>query len=88
MLAVAANVVWFESAEKALSDPARFMAYLMTYGTAEDIRIVKNHIGDEPFRKSLDDTPPGIMDAQSWAYWNIMADRYPVPPQPKRVVPH
>ena len=33
LLAVAPHVVWFEPAEKALADPIRFLAYLMTYGT-------------------------------------------------------
>jgi hypothetical protein len=87
MLAVAMKVIWFESAEKALSDTARFMAYLMTYGTVDEILIVKKHVGDEPFREALDHAPPGIMDARSWAYWNVMAGRYPVPPRPQRVFP-
>ncbi len=84
MLAVAPNVIWFESAEKALSDPARFMAYLMTYGTTEDILVVRNRIGDVPFLEAVESVPPGIMDERSWAYWNVMAGRYPVPAMPQR----
>lgn len=84
MLAVAPNIIWFESPEKALSDPARFMAYLMTYGTLEDILAVRKQIGEEPFREAITCVPPGIMDERSWAYWNVMADRYPVPPMPTR----
>ncbi len=84
ILAVAPNVIWFESAERALADPIRFLAYLMIYGTPQDIAVVRRYATDDDFREAIEDAPPGIMDARSWAYWNIMADHYPVPPMPKR----
>ncbi|HEX4767364.1 MAG TPA: hypothetical protein VH414_13920 [Lichenihabitans sp.] len=87
MLAIARNVIWFEEPERALAEPFRFMAYLMTYGTAEEIETVRRHVGRAAFVEVMDHIPPGIMDARSWAYWNVMAGRYPPPPLPRRVLP-
>jgi hypothetical protein len=84
LIAVAGRVVWFEPPEVALADTARFLAYLMTYGTAEDIAIVRRHVGEAGFRQALAEAPPGIFDERSWAYWNLLADRYPPPALPKR----
>ena len=84
LLAVARHVIWFEPPENALSDTVRFLAYLTTYGTAEEIAVVRRYADDATFKKALDRAPPGIMDARSWVYWNIMADRYPAPPMPRR----
>jgi hypothetical protein len=84
LMEVAARVIWFELPVTALADPVRFLAYVMTYGTAEDIAIVRRHVGDAGFREALEKAPPGIFDERSWAYWNILADRYPPPPMPER----
>ena len=46
--------------------------------------VVRRYADDATFKKALDRAPPGIMDARSWVYWNIMADRYPAPPMPRR----
>jgi hypothetical protein len=87
LLAVAPRIIWFEPPERALADPIRFLAYLMTYGTLEDIAVVRRHLGPEDFREALEHAPPGIIDERSWAYWNVVAGRYPVPPMPRRVIP-
>ena len=84
---VARYVVWFESPEEALADPVRFLAYLMTYGTSEEIAVVRRYVSLDDFREALEHAPPGIMDERSWAYWNVMTGRYPVPPMPRRVIP-
>ena len=84
---VARYVVWFESPERALADPVRFLAYLMTYGTIEEIAVVRRYVSLDDFREALEHAPPGIMDQRSWAYWNVMTGRYPVPPMPRRVIP-
>ena len=81
---VASRVIWFEPPEKALSDPVRFLTYAMTYGTHEDMNIVRQYVSDEELREVLDHAPPGIFDDRSWAYWNVMLGRYPTPPLPKR----
>lgn len=87
LVAVAPRVVWFEAPETALADPVRFLAYVMTYGTPEDLAVVRRHVGDDGFREALERAPPGIMDARSWAYWNVMAGKDDIPPMPARRFP-
>ena len=87
LLAVAKRVIWFEPPEQALRDPIRFLTYVMTYGTPEDIVAARRHVGKHGFAEALEHAPPGIMDARSWTYWNLMAGRDPVPPMPKRTFP-
>jgi hypothetical protein len=87
LLDVAPRVNWFEPPERALADPIRFLAYVMTYGTIEDIAVVRRYIGPDDFREALEHAPPGIIDERSWAYWNAMTGRYPAPPRPRRHIP-
>jgi hypothetical protein len=87
LLEVARHVIWFEPPEQALADPIRFLAYLMTYGTIEEIVVVERYVGPDDFRAALEQAPPGIMDERSWAYWNVMTGRDPIPPMPERVIP-
>jgi hypothetical protein len=87
LLDVAPRVVWFEPPEQALANPIRFLAYLMTYGTVDDIAVVRRHLDLEDFREALEQAPAGIMDERSWTYWNIMFGRYPAPPMPRRFIP-
>ena len=83
---VASRVLWFEPPEKALSDQVRFLTYAMTYGTHEDMKVVRQHVSDEELLEALAQAPPGIFDARSWAYWNVMLGRYPTPPLPERQI--
>jgi len=85
--AAAERIFWFESAEEALRYPKRFLAYLMTYGTLEDILAAKKDFSDHDFAAVLRDPPPGIFDRRSWAYWNSVYGFEPVPPLPKRMFP-
>ena len=87
LIDLARRVVWFEPPTDALADPIRFLAYLMTYGTTEDVIIGRRHFSDEDFREAIENAPPGILDERSWAYWNVMAGHYPVPPMPRRQLP-
>jgi hypothetical protein len=48
MRTVANRVIWFESAEEALLYPERFLAYLMTYGTKEEVLIARKYFSDHP----------------------------------------
>lgn len=82
--AVARRIIWFEEPEQALADPVRFLAYAMTYATHEDLQVIRRYVTDDDFREALDHAPPGIIDARSWAYWNVRYGRYPVPPAPER----
>jgi hypothetical protein len=68
LLEVVPNVIWFEPPERALADPVRFLAYLMTYGTAEEVAVVMRYVSLEEFREALEHAPPGIFDERSWNY--------------------
>ena len=87
LLKVAPGVIWFESPERALANPIRFLTYLMTYGTADEVAIVMRYVSLEGFREALEQAPPGIFDERSWNYWHLKTGRHPPPPMPKRVIP-
>jgi hypothetical protein len=87
LLRVAPHVMWFESPERALAQPIRFLAYVMTYATAEELEVVRRYVLLDDFREALEQAPAGVMDERSWAYWNTLTGRYPVPPMPRRVIP-
>ena len=87
MMQIAARIVWFEPPEKALADPVRFMAYAMRYATPEDMSALRAHVSDDDFRDAIDRAPPGIVNARSWAYWNLLLGRDTAPPLPVRRLP-
>ena len=84
LLGVARRVVWFEEPARALADPPQFLAHVMVFGTVEDLRALRGIVGADDFREVLEHAPPGIFDARSWAYWNLMCGRSPAPPLPAR----
>jgi hypothetical protein len=81
---VARRVIWFEPPDEAIAFPARFVAYAMTYGLHQDMAVLRRQLSDDDLREALDNAPPGIFDARSWAYWNLKLDRYPPPALPVR----
>jgi len=81
---VARRAVWFQAPDEAMQDVVRFVAYVLTYGTHEDVSILRRYITNEELREAIVHAPPGIFDPRSWAYWNLMIDRYPAPPLPTR----
>lgn len=87
LCAVAERVVWFESAEETLRQPNRFLAYLMTFGTVEEILTVRRYFSAQDFEAVLADAPSGIFDPQSWSYWHGVFHRRPAPPLPQRTIP-
>ena len=64
---IARSLVSFEPPEEALADPVRFMAYAMAHATHEQMRTIWRYVSDAEFRRALDNAPPGIIDARSWA---------------------
>jgi hypothetical protein len=40
----------------------------LTYGTVEDLKALERIVGKDNFCEVLDEAPPGIFDARSWAY--------------------
>lgn len=87
LLSVAPHVIWFEPPEQALSNPIRFLAYVMTYATPEEVAVVRRHVDLDDLREALEHAPPGIIDERSWAYWNAVIGSYPAPPMPRGVIP-
>lgn len=81
---IARRVVWFEAPPEALQDPIRFMAYAMRHATHDEMKALRRYVSDDDLREVLEKAPPGIIDARSWAYWNSVMGRYPVPPMPRR----
>jgi hypothetical protein len=84
LLNVARRVVWFKEPEEALAEPLLFLAHVMTYGTREDLGALRGVVGPSDFAEVLENAPPGIFDARSWAYWHLVCDRGPAPPLPVR----
>ena len=78
------RIIWFESPQQAIAEPIRFLAYAMTYAPHEDVREIHRYVSDDDLREALDNAPPGIMDPRSWAYWNSILGRYPLPPITER----
>jgi hypothetical protein len=87
IIAVARRVIWFEPPEQASKDVIRFLAYVMTYATVDDLAIVWRYFDMSDIKEALDHAPPGIIDNRSWWYWHAMVGRYPPPPLPKRILP-
>ena len=87
LLALARRVVWFQPPETTLRDAPLFVAHLLTYSTPETIRTAKKFISDDSLRACLELAPPGVFDPRSWAYWNTVLGRVPVPPMPIRIIP-
>jgi hypothetical protein len=84
MAAVARRVMWFEVPREAVADPARFLAYAMTYGDHADMEQIRKQVSDDDLRWAISHAPAGILDARSWTYWNLMTGRHPAPPMPER----
>lgn len=82
----AERCVWFEPPETAIAIPARLAAYIFTYGGLEDVRALCSQLKDGDLEQLLDMAPPGVFDARSWAYWNLIVGRYQTPPMPQRAL--
>ena len=84
LLTVAENTVWFKEPAAALANPPHFIAHVLTFGTHDDVKVLRQHVDDDELREALDRAPPGVFDGRSWAYWNLKLGRYPAPPLPQR----
>ncbi len=85
--AIAAKLLWWKSAEDALADPIRLAGQIMTLGTWDDANFARRELGDDLFLTALRNPPPGVFDARSWRYWNLVFGIRPVPPLPTRRIP-
>jgi hypothetical protein len=87
LLWVARRVMWFEEPERALGDTVQLLAHVMVFGSVEDLKALRGIVSKDDYREVLEQAPPGIFDARSWAYWNLVCDRQPTPPLPMRILP-
>lgn len=82
---VARRCVWFRAPAEAVMNPPHFIAYVLTYGTHEDVATLRRCVDDDALRDALAKAPPGIFDARSWSYWHLILNgRSPAPPLPTR----
>jgi hypothetical protein len=82
---VATRCVPLQEPKITLSDTNFFLAHVFAHGELEDINIINRHFNKEALVNALQNAPPGIIDARSWAYWNlILRDLSPPPPMPTR----
>ena len=86
LIRVAKKVVWYESAEEALSDLPAFLIQVMVYGSPADVQAVEQHVPLEEFRRVLENAPPGVFTKDVWQRWH---ERFgmPVPSLPRRRFP-
>jgi hypothetical protein len=69
---------------QALADPVQFLAHVMVFGTIEDLAALREIAGKSEYREVLEHAPPGVFDARSWAYRNLICGRHPAPSLPVR----
>ncbi len=83
---IARKVVWFEKPEMALGDVRTFLAHLMVYGSAADVAVVEKYVGEEEFRKVLEEAPVGVFTQEVWDRWH---ERFSIAkrPLPRRQFP-
>ena len=81
---VAKRLFWWKTPEEALSDPRRFVAQVMVYGTVEDLTVARRHFPESVFREVLSEPPPGLFDPRSWAYWHVVFGLEAPPELPRR----
>jgi|SRR5271165_1569465 len=67
-----------------LADPVQFLAHVMVLGSVDDLKALRGIVGKDDYREVLEQAPPGIFDARSWAYWNLVCGRQSTPPLPVR----
>jgi hypothetical protein len=75
----AAKLIWWQPPAETLARPARFLMQVMTLGTWEDVKTVRQEYGEEAMRNALLNAEPGVFDRRSWAYWHAV---FGLPPRP------
>jgi hypothetical protein len=84
---VASRLFWWKTPSEALEYPNRFLAQVMTYGTIEDLAVVRRYFPESALRDVLADPPPGVFDPRSWAYWHVRFGLEPPRQLPQRKLP-
>jgi hypothetical protein len=72
LFSTARRVNWYIKPESLLADHNRFLCEVMARGSASDVQNAKSAFSNEAFREAYKDSPPGLFDRRSWAYWGLM----------------
>lgn len=84
---LARRYVWWLSPTETLARPNLLLCQLMQLGTAEDVRLARDLLGDDAFRDALRMAPPGIFEDRSWNFWHLVLLGRSPPPLPSRPLP-
>ena len=85
--ALARRYVWWQEPALTLARSSHFLCQVMQLGTGEDVRALRDMLGDDALRAALRDAPPGVLDARSWNFWHLFLFEEPPPPLPSRPLP-
>jgi hypothetical protein len=64
---VAERTVWYKPPAEAVADALNFVAHVLTYGTQEDVKTLRQYLDLDDIREALDHAPPGVFDERSWS---------------------
>lgn len=81
---LAKKYVWWESTAWAYDHSDILLANIMNLGDWNDIKNLRQIVGDETLKALLENAPPGSFNYRSWDYWHIKFDMLPIPPLPTR----
>lgn len=70
LAALAARLIWWESAEWAQRHPERVIAQVMDLGTFEDVQRLRAAVDDQRLRQVLSSAQAGWFSTRSWSYWH------------------
>ncbi len=80
---VVAHVMWWKKPEDAPQNKAHITAYVMTYGTLDEVVYLMDLWGRDAFIAVLTHPPAGIFDPRSWHFWHLYLE-VPLKPLPRR----
>lgn len=84
---LARKYIWWQAPESALRDRHRLVAQVMNIGTHTDVEALRAGLGDDAFKRALQEARAGEFCERSWHYWHLVlgiAKPHAVPPLPQR----
>ena len=79
LIPLAKELLWWQPPEVSLANPRRFLAQVMTLGTWDEVKRVKQIFGIAALKDVLVSAQAGVFDARSWAYWHAVFGLAEVP---------
>lgn len=87
LLYFARKYIWWQAPEAAIADRHRIIAQVMNLGTFEDVKALRQQVGESEYKQALREARPGEFSERSWHYWHLilgLAQPHTVPPVPVR----